>query len=359
MLSRCSHSSAFRRLGVALALAGTLAVLPDGPRVARAQGEPIPTEVASSVDRALAWLARSQESNGSWTSSGSSGAYSVAITGLCGMAFMARGHVPGQGPYGENLNRAVDYLLAQQRDSLLAGRTFGNNTMYEHGIATIMLCEAYGMLDERRQEAARGAINRAVALILRAQKVAKSRGKGGWRYTPDATDSDLSVSGWQLMALRAAANAGAILPPEAIEDGLNYVRSCAVGNGSGGFAYSEGRGVTPALTGTGILALILLGKEDDPRVKAAASYLLRSGNLLRSNNYYYTLYYCAQAAWQLGGPYWTQINAEVSSDLRRRQQRDGSWTSTGVSDGQGPSYATAMAVLALTVPYRYLPLYQR
>jgi hypothetical protein len=268
--------------------------------------------------------------------------------------------VPGQGPYGENLNRAIDYVLGQQQTGgLLADRSAGSGAMYDHGIATIMLCEAYGMLDDRRQEAARGAINRSVSLILQAQRIRKGNmQQGGWRYSPTSADSDLSVTGWQLMALRAAANAGAILPPEAIRDGLAFVRNCAVDDGSGGFAYTGKSGVTAALTGTGVLALILLGEENDPRIKNGGSYLLKS-RLLDAHHYYYTVYYCSQAAWQLGGPYWTQINADISSDLRRRQQRDGAWNAGGLADGQGPSYSTAMAVLALTVPYRYLPLYQR
>lgn len=330
---------------------------------ALAQSEPIPTEVASAVDRGLAWLSKNQEANGSWTASGGQ-SRSAAVTGLVGMAFMARGHVPGQGPYGEQLNRAVDYILSLQRDGgILADRSL-NSPMYDHGISTIMLCEAYGMLDDRRQEAARGAISRAVNVILTAQRIPKVDPKmqGGWRYTPRSSDADISVSGWQLMALRAAANCGANIPPDAVRQGIEYIRNCAGANGGFGYMLSDSNS-THARTGTGVLALILLGEENDPRVKAGASYLIGDrGNrgLLDSGHHYYTLYYCAQAAWQLGGIHWTQINTDISEDLRRRQRRDGGWPAPSDADGQGgANYSTAMAILSLTVPYRYLPLYQR
>jgi hypothetical protein len=341
--------------------AAALCVLLGAAPCARAQREAIPTDVASSVDRGLAWLAREQDASGSWAPA-SGGMRSTAITGLCAMAFMARGHVPGQGPYGEHLNRAVDYVIAQQRDGGILADRGQTSPMYDHGISTIMLCEAYGMLDEKRQDAARTAISRAVRVILNAQDVRKTNAKmqGGWRYTPTSEDSDISVTGWQLMALRAAANVGANIPPEAIRQGIAYIRNCA--NDDGGFGYMTRQdGVsTHARTGTGVLALFLLGEEDDPLIKSGASYLItRPRALLESAHHFYTLYYCAQAAWQLGGPHWTQINADVSADLRRRQGRDGSWSSSGTADGQGPNYATAMAILALTVPYRYLPLYQR
>ncbi len=138
-----------------LALALPLALLAahvSVPTKAADEDEPIPPRIATEVDNGLAWLARVQQRDGSWAGGGGGGnSRSAAVTGLCAMAFMARGHVPGQGPYGENLNHAVDYILSvQAADGVMADAGL-SQPMYDHGICTIMLCEAYGMLDEGRQ----------------------------------------------------------------------------------------------------------------------------------------------------------------------------------------------------------------
>jgi hypothetical protein len=344
-------------------LAVVLAALALSPAAgAGADDAPIPDRVQSAVDRGLDWLSKNQERDGSWASAGGGAGRSAAVTGLVAMAFMARGHVPGQGPYGENLNRAVDFVLTlQQRDGVLADVGLGQ-PMYDHGICTMMLCEVYGMLDEKRQALARTAISRAVRLILNAQNVPKgAEEKGGWRYTADTTSSDLSVSGWQLMALRGAANVGAGVPPGAIKAGIEYVKRRASVGGS--FAYTGSGNGSNAMTATGILALCLLGESKAPQVAAGGDHLLRS-NITGSPHYFYTMYYCAQAAWQLGladKKYWDSINGEVSASLIGKQAPDGSWPASGDGDvGRGgQSYGTAMAILALTVPYRYLPIYQR
>jgi prenyltransferase beta subunit len=321
------------------------------PLCARAEDEAIPVEVERAVDNGIAWLAKSQGRDGSW-SAAPNGA-TVAATALATMAMMARGHVPGQGPYGDNLNRGFDALLSMQAADGLFGKG-SNGVMYEHGIATVALCEAYGMLDDKRQDRVRLAISKAVRVILDAQRVAKSASdQGGWRYTPSDSTSDISVSGWQLMALRGASNAGANIPQKAIDDGISYIKRRAVFGG--GFSYQSNSGPNSARTGTGVLALSLMGQPDAPEVKAGGDYLIRTGIGAGDGHYFYTYYYCSQAAWQLGDKYWTILNREVSSSLRSRQKADGSWSGGESSD----VYCTAMAILALTVPYRYLPIYQR
>jgi hypothetical protein len=346
-------TSAIRALLLGAILAVPLAAAP----AAKAQSEPVPNEVESAVDRGLEWLRNRQERDGSWSSAGG-GNRSAAITGLTIMAFMARGHVPGQGPYGENINKGIDYLLSLRgRDGLICEDAV-SSPMYDHGIATVALCEAYGMMDERRQELTRTAVARAIRLILSAQSVRKRPAdQGGWRYQPATDVSDLSVTGWQLMALRGAANIGADVPAGAISAGIAYVKRQANGNGS--FNYTS-NAPTVALTGTGVLSLVLLGQADAPQVRAGGDYLLTADIVRTRSNYFYTIYYCSQAAWQLGGKYWTDLNREISADLLRRQRPNGSWgpVTSGDSTG-GESYCTAMAVLALSVPYRYLPIYQR
>ncbi|MCL2646146.1 MAG: terpene cyclase/mutase family protein [Phycisphaerales bacterium] len=328
------------------------------------KAEPIPPNVQSAVDRGLNWLAKNQDPSGGWnTSNLPNQSAPAATTSLAVMAFMARGHVPGQGPYGDNLNRAVDYVLALQQPTGLLASSDKRYAMYEHGISTVMLCEAYGMLDDPRQKQAHIAIAKATRLILNAQQIRKSpTDQGGWRYTPTSNDSDVSVTGWQLMALRGAANIDAAVPKKAIDDGLAYILAHTAP--SGAFTYGGGTNehTDAALTGTGILALELLGQHNSKQAIAAGEYLKDPRNLNLADTYYfYTVYYCSQAAWQLGDRYWSAINPIIRDSLIKRQSPTGEWLISNSNPEQiaGPALATSMAILALTVPYRYLPIYQR
>ncbi len=148
--------------------------------------------------------------------------------------------------------------------------------------------------------------------------------QGGWRYTPTSRDSDLSVSGWQLMALRGAANAGANIPPGALQAGIDYVKHRATVNGA--FAYTGSGATTPALTATGVLTLCLLGQPNAPEVSAGGDFLLRNNADKNNSHYYYTVYYCCQAAWQLGiadRKYWVTIHGNIASSLADKQLPDG------------------------------------
>ncbi len=276
------------------------------------------------------------------------------------MAFLARGHVPGEGPYGDLLNRGIDWVLSHQSPNGLISAAAGENTMYDHGISTVMLCEVYAMVDEARRPKVEAAVDKAVKLILDAQKVHKnSYDQGGWRYSPTSLDSDISVTGWQLMALRGAANVGAAVPKSALDAGIAYIHRLAVPQG--GFSYTTGgRSPNRARTGTGIVALQLLGQIDSPDAIAGGDYLLRSPQSDEPiGNYFYGVYYCSQAANLLRGHYWSGLYPAIRQRLVVDQNPDGYWTPVGLELQGGACYATAMAVLALTVPYHYLPLYQR
>jgi hypothetical protein len=249
--------------------------------------------------------------------------------------------------------------------------------MYDHGISTVMLGEVCGMADDGRKRRIDKALARAVRLILDAQRVPKASGfAGGWRYTPTAADSDLSVTGWQLMALRAAANCGATVPRSALDAGLVYVRN-SVSGGRGldrsdraarrgspeptGFAYQPGGPPNAARTGTGVLVLELLGEHGSEEARQGGEYLLRHpparGN---AEFYYYAAYYVSQAVNQLGGRYWDEVYPKIRDDVLRLRRPDGSFGPGSMADvGPGPAYCTSMACLALCVPDRYLPLYQR
>src|SRR5205823_1466422 len=197
------------------------------------------------------------------------------------------------------------------------------------------------------------------AVILKAQRT-QGPDRGGWRYTVSHDNgSDMSVTGWQVLALRAARNLGCDVPPEAIDRALEYVKRSQ--DASGGFGYQTTGPVTAACTGTGILALELGGKgrHHSPEALKAGGWLLRNPPADNQGNFFYTVYYCTQAMFQLGDDYWGAYKPRLRDLLLRKQSQNGSWGGDTNDVWLGPNYGTAMAVLSLTVEYRFLPIYQR
>lgn len=318
------------------------------------------TPMDRAVERALVFLHNTQnQADGSWTAG--RGGRNVAITSLAVMAFLSAGHVPGEGKYGKTIERGVRWVLkAQQPNGLLASEN--NHAMYHHGIATLMLAEVAGMTDGALGKEIRKALEKAVGVILKAQRTQPVH-KGGWRYSIQHYDgSDISVTGWQIMALRAAKNLGCDVPVLTIERAVDYVQRCQDPR-TGGFRYMPHAGVTVPCTGTSILALELCGKDrhrSDEALRGGA-FLIRSENLPRwgGHHFSYSIYYGAQATFQLGGNYWSTYRPRLHQVLLRHQSSSGSWTGSGYDSVFGPNYCTAMAVLALSVEYRFLPIYQR
>jgi len=284
-----------------------------------------------------------------------------AVTGLAVMAFLSAGHVPGEGRFGTTVEKGIRWILRIQRaNGLIADDN--NEEMYQHGIATLMLAEAVGMTDADLGENIRKAVVKAVRVILKAQRP-NGGGRGGWRYRVAGDDSDISVTGWQVMALRAARNLGCDVPVESIDRAVDYIKRCH-DSGSGGFRYQDHDSVTLGCTGTSILVLEICGKEHHhcPEALRAGAYLLRSENLPHPGQkwFFYSVYYGSQAAFQLGGNYWTVYRPRLHDLLLRMQGSGGFWDGRS-SDAQqgGRVYCTAMAILALTVEHRFLPIYQR
>jgi prenyltransferase beta subunit len=311
------------------------------------------------VKRGLEYLKSSQKPDGAWESGGFGRATSV--TSLAVMAFLAAGHVPGEpGPYREAIEKGVRYVLNHQRtDGMLVSNT-SHGPMYCHGISTLMLAEVVGMAsDAELASKSREALTKAVRLILMAQNLAKGQDhSGGWRYQPNSRDSDISVSGWQLMALRAARSAGCAVPSENIDKAVAYLKRCAVPGG--GFAYQPGQSPNNPRTGTGVLALEVCGEHLTREAVAGADYLVKHPPRWSSPYFFYEVYCCPQAMFQMGDAYFLSYYPKLVQILLDHQDRDGSWLSGDGNDRSGGrTYCTAMAVLALAVEYRYLPIYQR
>lgn len=309
-----------------------------GQDILRRQQDPIPAKVESMYTKGLRYLANSQTAEGSW--SDSAGSY-PGVVGLAVLAFLAHGEDPNQGPYANNIKKGIDFIIAQQNANGYIG-----NSMYNHGFATLALAEAYGMVKHDKIEAS---LKKAIDLILSAQK---RNPKGGWRYGPDSTDADTTVSGCQLVALLAARNAGIPVPNAAIERGLKYMTSCRDTNGA--YGYSSRGGGKPTLSAIGILCYSLAKQKDNKGYETTLAYL-RSNLDFRDRHYpYYFEYYMSQALFQADEETWKLWNEKNIEYLSAIQSADGSWP-----DSRGPAYSTASSLLSLALNYRFLPIYEK
>jgi len=329
------------------------------------------------VDQGLEFLSRHQRTDGAFESLDLA---QPAVTSFCVMAFLSRGHLPGEGPYGEQINRAIRFVLStQQPDGLLCNITRGTEDWklrgsYNHAIAGVMLGEVYGMTGEQSQEPVRKALSRALEFTQREQVKRKrwTDDRGGWRYLQQsaAIDSDLSITSWHLMFYRSARNAGFDVPEVSIDPAVAYVRRCFDPQ-RGSFSYGlRGYGrnsFSRGMAGAGILSLALAGDHQSEMAGQAAKFVLKHsfnefnrGGLTREDRYYYGAFYCSQAMFQMGGEYWARFYPDLLTTLVANQNRDGSWAREANQDRiLGFNYSTSLAILALTPPYQLLPIYQR
>ncbi len=302
------------------------------------------------VNQGLDFLAKHQNDDGTFDSGGYS--RNVAVVALAGMAFMSSGSTPGRGRYGAHVNRCVSYLLDNTQPEsgfIAAPDTSTHGPMYGHGFATLFLSEAYGM---SRHRELRDRLSAAVELIVKTQN-----DEGGWRYYPRPYDADISVTVCQVMALRAARNAGIHVPHETIERCIDYVKRSQ--NPDGGFMYmiQGGQSAFPR-SAAGMVALyssgIYEGPEIDRGLKYLEEHLPRGSSFHRESHYFYGHYYAVQAMWHTGGERWRDWYTAIRDELLSLQRGDGSWM-----DSICQEYGTAMACIVLQMPNNYLPIFQR
>ena len=302
------------------------------------------------VDAGLAFLATRQTEDGSF----GVGPYrsNLAVCGLCGMAFLSAGNLPGRGKYGRQLNGCIDYVLASARDSgfIQTGESNTRGPMYEHGFATLFLAEAYGT---SRKPGLRAKLAKAVRLIINTQN-----DEGGWRYEPRRDEADLSVTVCQVMALRAAHNIGVFVPKATIDRAVAYVERCQ--NEDGGFRYMAnipGESRFPR-SAAALVAMYSAGIQGGEVLTKGLDYVIQfppnqSGREDRQY-YFYAHYYAVQAMWQAGGRYWNVWYPAIRAALLEEQRANGSW-----SDAISSEYGTAMGCLILRMPESYLPIFER
>ncbi len=304
----------------------------------------------AAVTRGLDFLASRQQEDGSFGTSGY--ARNVGVCSLVGLAFVAHGSTPTRGKYAAQISGCLDYLLAQADATgfLMAADASSRGPMYGHGFATLLLAEVYGMA---RQPQLRDRLGQAVDIILAAQNEA-----GGWRYQPTAQDADLSVTACQVMALRAARNAGIAVPRGAIERAVAYIKSCQ--NPDGGFRYMLEQNTDSqfARSAAAVVALynagIYAGEELDSGLDYVAGFAPGNQRPGAEAYFFYAHYYAAQAMWHAGGDRFQQWFPAVRDDFIRRQDSRGAWQDAICSE-----YGTAMACIVLQIPENYLPILQR
>ena len=308
-------------------------------------------EVRKSVEAGLAYLASVQQDDGSF--GGSRYGSHVGITSLAVIAFLADGHVPGRGKYGDVVESGVNFILNHATPSGLIAANTSHGPMYGHGFATLLLGEVYGMTGDER---VREPLLKAVKLIVNTQNP-----EGGWRYQPWPYDADLSVTICQVMALRSARNAGIAVPKKTIERAIAYVHKCQ-NKQDGGFRYmlSSGGGSAFPRSAAGVAALYYAGEYEGPVIEKGLDYVKRTGMPKAGSggrtggHFFYGHYYAAQAMYLAGGEHWEVWFPAVREDLINRQQGDGRWQAS-----HGDAYGTAMACIVLQMPNRLLPIFQR
>jgi hypothetical protein len=337
------------------------------------------------IEHGLEYFARTQFPDGHWSLHESPPGVKLdaaslgdlhadtAATGLALLTYMAAGYTHQDEKYRDTVRRGLDWLVKHQAaDGNLSYRGSDPTHFYSQGIATMALCEAYGMTQDRDL---RAAAQKAVDFIVAAQDPSR----GGWRYT--ARDgSDTSVTGWQLMALRSAKMAGLNVPDETMRKIGHWLDLAHAGRGT--YVYNpwnldtaeevKGRAPSPTMTAQAMVMRMYLGEEkDQTALKQGADYLMAhlpepAGTETDLHNCYYW-YYGNMAMFLLHGDYWKSWNARVTPLVRAGQVErgplKGSWSgSDGVADRwndkAGRHYVTAMHILTLEFRYWHLPLFR-
>ena len=343
----------------------------------RAEGEwEITPASEQALERGLQWLARTQTREGNWESN------DLGLVSLGALAFLSAGHLPGRGPYGEQVERALDYVIRHAKPSGLLNAADGQRDMYNHGLATFVLGQAYGMTDN--PELGR-LLEKSLKLIANTQC-----DDGGWDYRArrQTHGHDLSLVVMQAKALRSAVDSGLEVRSDVVRLAIQSVREHYKAEngaaqlddlarlGPGQFTYDGNRG-TVAMAACGVVCLQEFGQYDDWRIPKNIALITKevaresnrlngvreTGELLFDA---YTLYYVGQALYQVGGETWKTNYPLLRDQLVRAQiskpnqaTDDGSWRDTRWVHGKpGHLYGTAVGCFILALPNRYLPILQ-
>lgn len=335
----------------------------------------------AAVAAALKWFSEHQNPDGSWSydhrigpcqgKCADAGSLTDCKTGATAMAllpFLGAGQTHKQGTYKKNVEMGLYFLTTQMKVKAQGGMQTGDlaqggGSMYSHGLASIVLCEAYAMTQDRNLMA-------PAQLSLNHIMWAQDPVGGGWRYAP-RTPGDTSVVGWQLMALKSGHMAYLTVDPNTIKGAMRFLDSVQAESGAK-YGYT-GPGAGQATTAIGLLCRMYLGwKHDNAALQRGVEYLDRIGpsvNGTSAGNMYYN-YYATQVMRHYGGEpgseghdKWEKWNVKMRDTLVNSQDKNahqkGSWFMRGDhgSERGGRIYCTSMATMVLEVYYRHMPIY--
>lgn len=318
--------------------------------------ELITQDAEKAIENGLKYLVKTQSRDGSWRTNGSSGSYPCAMTSLAGLALLASGNTPLEGPYAVNVQKATEYILSCANDSgVIAKMSEEQRSMYGHGFAMLFLGQVYGMgVDEKTQRRIKKVLTQAVILTGKSQSSA-----GGWLYEPDSNGDEGSVTITQIQGLRSCKTAGIKVPKEIITKACEYIAKCA--NSDGGIAYSlNSRGESrPAITAAAVATLYNAGQYDNPIALKALEYINKNFDMnssrINDGHGYYEMLYLAQAMYLSSEENWKRYFPNTMNMLIKHQDSSGSWK----GDYVGDVYGTSIALLTLQLPYKNLPILQR
>jgi len=316
------------------------------------------------IGGALKYLAAQQMPDGSWIgdkNNPASSKYAIAMTSYVMMAFLANGNLPDAGPYAKQVKNGLQFLLDSVQSDGMFRMPNQAQYMYSHGLGTMVLAEVYG---ETQNPLVRPKLEHAVLLIIHGQNP-----EGGWRYQPGSKDADLSVTVPQTVALCAAKRAGIAVPQVTIDKAVAYIKRCSVP--SGGFSYQAGKGGGGfARTAAAIYALQITGLYDDPMISDGSRFVMTS--IDRCNQPGWTVdwmsygnYYAGVAHYLMGGDKWRNYYQSFGQQFvisHVRTDGDMRYWPEDIdphAKGIGSNWCTAVFTTILSLPYGYLPLYQR
>jgi hypothetical protein len=327
------------------------------------QGEKSTVTANDMAARALDYIRKSQQADGSWGDQ--QWLQNAGVTGLCCLALLAEGSLPRQGPSGQQLARGLEFLLDSCKDDgqIVARDVYQHGPMYDHSWATLCLLQSYGNMPWRRDM--RDKISRAIQLILKYQHV-----DGGWRYKMMREgNSDTLVTVNVLYALRLAVRSGFSVPAESVDRAIGFIKARALKEDNrytGEWQYLPGgQAGSPTVSACGAIALYMAAKDPsdfkDPRITATIALLdrhhkrLTTQDLLETPYAHYGAFYVSQAMYVAGNEYWHPYYRKMLEVFAASQKSEGQF-----EDQAGNRvYPTAAAAIVIQAPRGYLPLYLR
>ena len=320
-------------------------------------------ESEEAVERGLRWLAAHQRADGSWHYNHSYGGgceecskpgnhgSTTAATGMALLPFLGAGYTHRRGPYTETVRKGLDFLKSKVIETPFGGDLQGGTNLYAQAIATLALCEAYAMTEDRSLDPV---CRQAIAFIVHAQ----DPNGGGWRYTPGQA-GDTSVTGWMWPALKSGQMNYLPVPASTFKKAWQFLDTMQDDSGAA-YGYLGPSKQEPTMTAVGLLCRMYGGwPRRHPSLARGVQTLSRKGP--SPTDLYYN-YYAAQVLRHWGGAEWISWNERLREQLIRTQatagHEAGSWYFRDKHGDQGGRlYNTAMALLTLEVYYRYLPIY--